>query len=150
MFNWPRVSERCDWSSLVSSGIASGHVSPALGERELLPHIFCFSRLTRFSMGYVFAFGVAPHSLVFGCWGSSFFLSVFSSWAHLSFHGSLTGFRTSLGFWDSELLVLHLIFQMLACCFFQPRLSATSLRWSSAGGLFLLPDGTPYSRSRCR
>ena len=38
---------RCDWSSLVSPGIASGHVSPALSERELVSHqiCFCFYRL---------------------------------------------------------------------------------------------------------
>ena len=36
---------RCDWSSLVIPGIASGHVSPALSERELVSHQFCFCSL---------------------------------------------------------------------------------------------------------
>ena len=41
-----------------SSGIASGHVSPALGERELMTHQFCFYfSLGSFFLGLVFAFG---------------------------------------------------------------------------------------------
>ena len=42
MFDRPRQRKRRDWSLKVSSGIASGHVSPALSERELVSHQFCF------------------------------------------------------------------------------------------------------------
>ena len=58
-----------------SSGIASGHVSPALGERELMTHQFCFYfSLGSFLLGLVFAFGflhLFPSCL--GAVGVSFF-----------------------------------------------------------------------------
>ena len=78
--NWPRVSKRCYWSSLVSSD-TSGHVSPALSKRELMSHLclFCFSRITRFSMGLLLLSVVQLISLVVGCWESSFSCSIFSN-----------------------------------------------------------------------
>ena len=73
---------------MVSSGIAYGHVSPALGERELMAHQFCFSfSLSPIFLGPVFAFGFAPLSLVFGCCGRFVFLVRFPSRALLAFLG---------------------------------------------------------------
>ena len=59
-----------------SSGIASGHVSPALGERELMTHQFCFLFFAwLFFLGACFRFRFfAPLSLVFGCCGRFVFL----------------------------------------------------------------------------
>ena len=58
-----------------SSGIASGQVSPALGERELMTHLFCFLfSLGPFSWGLFPLSVFAPLPLVFGSCGRFVFL----------------------------------------------------------------------------
>ena len=74
-----------------SSGIASGQVSPALGERELMTHLFCFFlfSLGPFFVGLVSAFGFCTSSpRVWELWAfrfSGFDLPVLRGYGCLSY-----------------------------------------------------------------
>ena len=143
--NWPRVSERRYWSSLVSSDIAFGHVSPALSKRKLMSHqnLFCFSRITRFATGLLLRSVVHLISLVVGCWEPSFSCSNF-----LAGRTCLSKASQPLGsvvFGTAPHLSDACVLNLSTTCE-APHSYNGCL---SAGGLFLLPEGTAYSRFEC-